>query len=213
MIFTYGEPEITYLKKKDKKLSSAIDSIGHIEREVIPDLFTALISYIVGQQISTKAWQTIWNRMIDSLGEISPDTVNSCSVEYIQRFGMTFKKAANIKAAAEKVREGTVDMKTLVYKTDEAICKELSLLDGVGIWTAEMLMIFSMQRLNVMSYGDLGIHRGLRMLYHHKKITRELFDKYKRRYSPYASVASLYLWAIAAGAIPAMRDYAPKGGE
>jgi DNA-3-methyladenine glycosylase II len=65
-----------------------------------------------------------------------------------------------------------------------------------------------MQRPDVMSFGDLGIQRGLRMLYHHETIDRKLFDKYARRYSPYGTVASLYLWAIAGGAIAEMRDYA-----
>lgn len=67
-----------------------------------------------------------------------------------------------------------------------------------------------MERPNILSYGDLAIHRGLRMLYHHREIDRKLFEKYRRRYSPYCTVASLYLWAIAGGAIPEMRDYSPK---
>jgi len=77
-------------------------------------------------------------------------------------------------------------------------------------WTAEMLMIFSMQRPNVLSYGDLAIQRGLRMVYHHRKIDKATFRKYWKRYSPYASVAGLYLWAVAGGAIDEMKDYAPK---
>jgi len=67
-----------------------------------------------------------------------------------------------------------------------------------------------MQRPDVLSYGDLAIHRGLRMLYHHRDIDKKLFEKYRRRYSPYGTVASLYIWAIAGGAISGMRDYAPK---
>jgi DNA-3-methyladenine glycosylase II len=80
----------------------------------------------------------------------------------------------------------------------------------VGVWTAEMLMIFSMQRRNILSYGDLAIQRGLRMIYHHRQIDREKFNKYWKRYTPYASVASLYIWAVAGGAIPEMKDYAPQ---
>ena len=73
-----------------------------------------------------------------------------------------------------------------------------------------MLMLFSMQRPDILSFGDLAILRGMRMLYRHRKITRELFEKYRRRYSPYGSVASLYLWAIAGGAIEGMKDYASQ---
>ena len=73
-----------------------------------------------------------------------------------------------------------------------------------------MILLFCMQRPNVISYGDLAILRGMRMVYHHRKIDRKLFDKYHRRFSPYCSVASLYFWAVAGGAIPEMKDYAPK---
>ena len=78
------------------------------------------------------------------------------------------------------------------------------------IWTAEMLMLHSLQRPDVLSFGDLAVQRGLRMLYHHRKITRPLFEKYRRRYSPYGSVACIYLWAVSAGAVEGLKDYAPK---
>ena len=90
------------------------------------------------------------------------------------------------------------------------MCEELIKLKGIGKWTAEMIMIFSMQRMNILSYGDLAIVRGMRMLYHHREITPEKFNKYWRRYTPYASIVSFYLWAIASGEIPEMKDYAPK---
>lgn len=67
------------------------------------------------------------------------------------------------------------------------------------------------QRLqDALGYDDLAIQRGLRMVYHHRKVDRRLFEKYRRRFSPYCSVASLYLWAVAGGAIPEMRDYLPR---
>jgi len=73
-----------------------------------------------------------------------------------------------------------------------------------------MLMLFCMQRPDIVSFGDLAIIRGMRMLYRHRKIDKEKFNRYRRRYSPYGSVASLYLWAISAGAIPELTDPAPK---
>ena len=88
--------------------------------------------------------------------------------------------------------------------------RELSALKGIGVWTAEMILLFCMQRPDVFSYDDLAIQRGLRMVYHHRKIDRKLFEKYRRRFSPYCSVASLYLWAAAGGAVPGLKDYAPK---
>lgn len=94
--------------------------------------------------------------------------------------------------------------------SDDEVCARLSSLKGLGVWSAEMLMLFSTQRPDILSFGDLAIQRGLRMIYHHRKIERKLFEKYRRRFSPYNSVASLYIWAVAGGAIEGMKDYAPK---
>lgn len=175
-----------------------------------PNLFSALVNSIVGQQISTKAWATIWERMKTGFGEISPQSVVACSEDELQSYGITFKKAEYIRGAAEKVLNGSLNIDALQTKSDHEVCRELSQLDDIGVWTAEMLMLFSMQRLDILSYGDLAILRGMRMLYHHRKISRQLFEKYRRRYSPYGSIASLYLWAIAGGAIAGMKDYTTK---
>lgn len=208
--FQYGETEIAYLKQEDKRLAEVIDRIGKVERRVIPDLFAALVHSIVGQQISTKAHETIWGRIENALGKVTPEAIDRLSMEELQGFGITFKKAAYIRNATRKVMDGTFDIQALYTMDDNEVCTRLSELDGIGVWSAEMLMLFSMQRPNILSFGDLAIQRGLRMVYHHRKITRELFEKYRRRFSPYNSVASLYLWAVAGGAIEGMKDYAPK---
>lgn len=200
-IFIYGDTETAHLKSRDKTLGEAIEKIGLIRREVNPDLFSALVKSIIGQQISTKAQATIWKRMKDGFGKITPQAVLACSEAELQSCGITFRKAAYIRGAAERVLDGRLEIDALQSKSDAEVCAELVQFDGVGVWTAEMMMLFSMQRPDILSYGDLAIQRGMRMLYHHRKITRELFEKYRRRYSPYGSVASLYLWAIAGGAI------------
>ena len=201
-IFVYGDTEIAHLKKRDKALGSAIDRIGPIRREVNPNLFSALVNSIVGQQISSKAQVTIWQRMKDKFGEITPQTILSCPEPELQSCGISFRKALYIRGITERIAEGRLDIEALCLQSDAEVCAELVKLNGVGIWTAEMLMLFSMQRPDILSFGDLAIHRGMRMLYRHRTITKELFEKYRRRYSPYGSVASLYLWAIAGGAIP-----------
>ena len=208
--FQYGETEIAYLKQADKRLAEVIDRIGKVERRVIPDLFAALVHSIVGQQISTKAHETIWGRIENALGKVTPEAIDRLSMEELQCFGITFKKAAYIRNATRKVMDGTFDIQALYTMDANEVCTRLSELDGIGVWSAEMLMLFSMQRPDILSFGDLAIQRGLRMVYHHRKITRELFEKYRRRFSPYNSVASLYLWAVAGGAIEGMKDYAPK---
>ena len=93
MYFTYGETEISYLRKKDKRLCSVIDRIGHIDRAVDTDLFSAVVHHIIGQQISTKAQATIWQRMQDALGAVNAETILEAGVPKLQGLGMTFRKA------------------------------------------------------------------------------------------------------------------------
>ncbi|NLZ94727.1 MAG: DNA-3-methyladenine glycosylase 2 family protein [Bacteroidales bacterium] len=208
-IFIYGEKEIQHLKSVDSALGAIIDEIGPIERKVIPDLFTALANSIVGQQISSKAFDTVWGRFTKRFPNITPEAVHSSPIEEIQQCGMSMRKASYIKEAAATIVAGELDIDELYTLSDEEVVKKLSSLHGVGVWTAEMILTFSLQRPNVMSWGDLAIIRGLRMLYRHRKIDKKLFQKYKRRYSPYASVASLYLWEISKGTCN-LKDYAPK---
>ena len=73
-----------------------------------------------------------------------------------------------------------------------------------------MILLFSLGRPNIFAFDDLAIQRGMRMVYHHRKITRELFEKYRRRFSPYCSVASLYFWERSHGVVPGLVDHAPK---
>jgi len=207
-IFQYGETEIKHLKKRDKLFGNYIDQIGPIEREVIPNLYAALANTIVGQQISTKAQVTIWNRIQVRFGEITPEIILSHTEEELQSCGISMKKARYIRDAAEKIVSKELDLEKLYTMSDDEVCQHLSQLKGIGVWTAEMLMIFSMQRKDVFSYDDIAILRGLRMVYRHRKITRELFEKYRRRFSPYSSIASLYLWEISAGACE-LKDCAP----
>lgn len=210
MYFKYGEKEISYLKNKDKKLAEVIEKVGLIERETDPELFSALVHHIAGQQISTKAQATIWERMKNFLGSVTPESILNASADEIRSFGISLRKVEYIKDFAEKVHIGEFDIEMAEKMEDDELIKYLTSLKGVGVWTSEIILLFCLQRQNVFSFDDLAIKRGLRMVYHHRKIDRKLFEKYRRRFTPYCSVASLYLWAVSNGAIPEMRDYAPK---
>ena len=112
-LYKYGQIEVDHLKRRDKKLSLAIDRIGAIEREVTPDLFTALVKSIVAQQISTKAADTVWGRLCTQLSDITPDNIAAADVSGIQKCDLSMRKAEYIKGL------GTA-----------AICGELDLLCG-----------------------------------------------------------------------------------
>ena len=192
MYFDYGEAELQYLRSRDKRIGEVIDRVGMIRREVDPDLFAAVVHHIVGQQISTKAQATVWRRMQEALGTVDAGSVLAADF-------------------ALRVQSGAFDPETVRESSDAEAIRQLCTLKGVGTWTAEMILLFCLQRPDIFSYDDLAIQRGLRMVYHHRQVGRELFEKYRRRYSPYGSVASLYLWAVAGGAVPELRDYAPQG--
>ena len=209
--FEYGDEATGYLKARDPKLGAAIDAIGHVQRELEENgLFSGIVHCIIGQQISSAAQKTVWKRMQANLGEVTPATVCAASLDELQACGITFTKAGYIKAIAERIDAGEFDLDAVERLSDAEAIAALSSLPGIGTWTAEMLLLFNLGRPDILSFGDLAIQRGMRMVYHHRKVTRALFEKYRRRYSPYGSVASLYLWAVSHGGVPGFeRDFAP----
>lgn len=193
MYFQYGEKEIEYLKGKDSLLSEVIDRKGFIRREIEPDLFVSLVHQIAGQQISNRALETVWGRINNRLGKITAENVYNSNMEGL---GLSPKKVFWIKDFARKILEGEFDLNSLYEKSDKDVIKNLCTLNGVGIWTAEMTLIFSMGRKNILSFGDFGIKNGMKILYNYSEITKDIFEEHRENYAPYGTVASFYLWAV-----------------
>jgi len=141
---------------------------------------------------------TIWGRLCGKVGAVTPESIAGMDAADIQQCGMSMRKAGYIKGIAETAVRGEVDLSRLSELPDEEIIAQLSSLPGVGVWTAEMLLIHSLCRPDVVSWGDLAIRRGMMTLYGLKTLTRIQFDRYRKRYSPHGSVASIYLWALSA---------------
>ena len=195
--FEYGDEALAHLSKRDRKFAALIERMGRLERELTPDLFAALTGGIIAQQISGKAAVTVENRLLDKVKRITPESVAALSPEEIQSCGMSMKKARNILSAAEAVLAGTLPIGRFPEMSDAEVVEQLSALPGIGVWTAEMLLIFSLGRQDVLSYGDFGIRQGIMRLYGHKVLPRERFLRYRKRYSPYGSIAAFYLWELA----------------
>ena len=205
-----GEEELAYLKAKDKKLGAVIERLGVLKRPIHDDVFSAVVHHIIGQQISTKAQEAVWARLLAKVGTVDATHLLALGREELQAVGTSFRKTDYIMDFAEKTASGAFDIAAVEEMSDADVIAALSSLKGVGAWTAEMLLIFTLRRADVLSFGDLGIQRGLRMLYRHKEIDRRKFERYKKRYSPYASTASLYLWAVAGGALEGLTDPAAR---
>ncbi|AJS61621.1 DNA-3-methyladenine glycosylase family protein [Paenibacillus sp. IHBB 10380] len=194
--FEYGQEEMDYLTSVDVTLGVAIARMGKVERVIIPDLFTALVYAIVGQLISVKAVHKIWTRIQDRFGEITPQNIAIQTADDIQRCGMTMKKAVCIQNVARMIEQGAFDLDELYVLSDGEVVRKLITLNGVGKWTAEMMLINAMERPDVISWGDIAIRRGMMKLYGLSELSQEQFEEYRLRYSPLGSVASIYLWTI-----------------
>lgn len=197
MYYNYSNEIIAFLSARDEKLAAFIEKRGKILRQTEPDVFKALMQSIIGQQISNKAYATVYERFRSVCGEITPQRVLKINEADLRSCGISRRKAANIYVSAGYFRDRNIDTAYFAGKSDEEIIKELMLLPGVGRWTVEMLLLFSLQRQNILSYGDYGIKKGLCLLHGLEKLDKKIFLRYKELYSPHCSVASLYLWEIA----------------
>lgn len=195
--FRYGRQEIEYLKSKDEKMAQLIDGAGMIERRTNPDLYRALVDSIIGQQISTAAHNTIRKRVQDKFGVLSAEKVASISDEELKSIGISWRKVSYIKDFTQKILNGDFDISRLYHMDDEEVIRQLVSLKGVGRWTAEMILTFSMERPDVLSYGDLAIRRGIMKLYNLQELTEEQFHRLTDKFSPYRTTAALYFWYYA----------------
>ncbi|KAJ1606967.1 DNA-3-methyladenine glycosidase [Cryptosporidium canis] len=196
MKFNYPKKELEIIKLKDEKIKLIIDEIGYIERECMDDLFQGLSFIIIGQQISQKAQISIWEKAKAMLKSIDPETISQCSVDEIRKVGISLRKASYIKGIADKIVNQELNLNSLYEKDDDEVCKELTKLNGIGVWSAEMAMIFCMNRKNIFSFSDTAIKRALKKIYGHKEITRDIFEHYRKLFSPYCSIVSFYLWEV-----------------
>lgn len=193
LFFPYGESELDDLRKAAPELAPLFDRYGFIRRPMNPDLFGALSESIVGQQISTKAQQTILGRLAERLGAVTPEKILSVPPETVTACGVSLRKTDYLRGAAEAVSAGMT--KTFLETLDDnGIISHLTRLKGIGIRTAEMMLIFCFGRPNVLSFGDFGIRTAPARLHGVEKLPKALFEEDRRRFSPYGTVASFYLW-------------------
>lgn len=197
MEFIYSIKELEYLKSKSTKIKYIIDKIGYIKRECDEDIFSSVFHHIIGQQISMSAQASIYRKLKDNIKDINPITIYKTEDSILKSCGISDRKISYIKDFAGKIINKEFDINKIKNMPDEEAISYLSSLKGIGRWTAEMILLFSLQRKNVFAYDDLAIQRGLMMIFHHRKITKKLFEKYKRMFSPYCSVLSFYVWHIA----------------
>ncbi len=195
---TFPQTDVDCLCSKDPKLAEAITQIGPIKRKVIPDPFTGLLHAILSQQISSKARDSIWQKLLSAYAPISATGFACLAPEQLRICGISNRKAQYMLGVANAFASGAIDSKKLEAMGDNELVMRLKELPGIGKWTAEMLLIFTFKRPNILSFDDLGIRRAICKLYEFKTFTFNRYVDCFRRYSPTATLASLYLWEYAA---------------
>ena len=170
--------------------------------ECCGDLFYALVQSIVSQQLAVRAAAAIFRRVEDLTGGICAERLAAAEFESLRKCGLSGRKIGYLRGIARAKLSGSVDFQALATRTDAQIIAELTRLKGVGVWTAEMLLIFSLGRPDVLSLRDLGIRRGILLLTGTTELDAEEFLAFRRRCSPYGTLASLYLWRLKDGGLP-----------
>lgn len=188
---------LEHFKKTDPVLSEVADRVGIFEWKIVGNYFLDLTSSIVQQQLSIKAGDTIWNRFIALFpaNKPTPELVATIDGQKIRDAGISWSKISYIKDLAEKTLESGIVFEQFSIMTDEEIIAELVKVKGIGRWTAEMFLMFSMGRPDVFSYGDLGIRKAIRRLYGFaNEPTKEEAEKITENWKPYRTIACRYLW-------------------
>lgn len=186
-----------YLIKSDPILGEVIKNYPPFERRVGENYFVNLAETIISQQLSIKAADTIWLRFVKLFpkNKITPENVITTDTEKMRECGISYQKIGYIKDLAEKTLVSGIVFEQFDIMTDEEIIAELIKVKGIGRWTAEMFLMFTMGRPDVFSYGDLGIRKAIQRIYSLKKQpTQKKAEQIAKQWIPYRTVACRYLW-------------------
>ena len=189
-------PSIQYLCKKDKRLAKVISMVGPITYTTHDDdPYAFLIHEIIEQMLSIKAGATIYNRLVDLCdGHLTPEAINSLSIEQIRSTGTSSTKASYIKGITENVLSGSLVFDDLIEMSDEAVFKKLLSLRGIGQWTAKMYLLFVLDRSDILPYEDVAFLQSYEWMYNSKDRSKESVIKKCAKWKPYSSIASRYLY-------------------
>jgi 3-methyladenine DNA glycosylase/8-oxoguanine DNA glycosylase len=212
---------VLHLKKSDPLMRAIIERVGPCRMEFDDPTFHNLAEAIVYQQLNGKAAATIFNRFTALAGDpVTPEGILKLSAEQLRSVGLSKQKSSYLFDMAERAQRGELDFSKLAGMTDDEVIEHLTQVKGVGVWTAHMFLMFTLQRANVLPTGDLGIRMAMHKHYLDRdakkkngagktktkktlakapkmKITLptpQQMEKIAKRWEPYRSIACWYLW-------------------
>lgn len=177
-------------------MNDLVNHFGYLEKGNLDDIFTSLVFYIVGQMLSINATHSISKRLQQAVGKINPVTIFDLGIDGLQNCGISRRKAEYIWKLSDDVTRGRYNFENLDDKSDEDVIAYLMQIKGVGRWTAEMIVEFTMGRLNIFSYDDVALKNGIKKAHGFKILSKQRFERMRKMYSPYCTVASLYYYAL-----------------
>ena len=190
----YWEDAKKYLISKDKRLGKLIVKYPDYLKSR-KDPFFSLCKSIVGQQISVQAANAVWKKLDTKAKKMKPENILKLTTRQLASCGLSRQKIDYLKILAKKFHTGEIDIKKLKKMNDDEAIKYLSQVKGIGKWTAEMFLFFNQLRPNIFPIQDIGLLRAISVNYKtsYPPTSKEL-EKYQKKWSPYCTVATWYLW-------------------
>jgi DNA-3-methyladenine glycosylase II len=191
----YWQQACAHLSKRCKVMKKLIASYPEAGLRTRGNPFQTLARAIVGQQISVKAAQSVWNKFEIAVANVTPDNVLAASEETLRAAGLSRQKIAYLRDLAAHFASGKIKPRRWRAMDDETVIAELCDVKGIGRWTAEMFLIFYLMRPNVWPIDDIGLIRAVEKHYYEgERITKQQVRAHIENFEPWATVATWYLW-------------------
>jgi len=187
---------VLHLRKNDPVLSAIIERVGDYGIQFREPGFDTLVRSIVYQQLSGKVAKVILDRLLASVGgEMTPEKILALRPARMRKLGLSTQKTAYIRDLARHTRDRTLRFEELPALSDLEVIERLTQVKGIGVWTAQMFLIFALRRHDVLPTGDLGVRNAIKKAYHlAEPPTPAEMEELARAWRPWCSVASWYLW-------------------
>ena len=191
----YWDDACRHLARRDRVLKKLIPKFGEARLQSRGDAFTTLARSIVGQQISVKAAESVWQRVIAAIPDITPHSIAAAEQVLLRSCGLSARKVTYLQDLSRHFREGDLSETAWEEMNDEAVIKQLIQVKGIGRWTAEMFLIFHLHRPDVLPLDDIGLQRAISLHYFGKQaVDKKNLIETAKPWQPWRSVATWYLW-------------------
>ena len=188
---------IQYLRKVDSNLEKIIKIVGEYSIKIRNDPFQSLVESIIYQQLAGRAANAIYNRFINYYDnhQVTPLGILNSSIDYLKKVGLSNRKIEYLKDLASHVYDGRINLGELSKMNDEEIINKLINVKGIGRWTSEMFLIFSLGRPDVLPVSDLGVRKAMAKVYSLSELPKpHTMIEIAEPWRPYRSIATWYLW-------------------